>query len=560
MASISLNFISTNRTALLLGDDSLMIYRVDSQGVSLVETILWDDDNFIPKAAEIMKGRCGGASVVLINDMTDQHFKGGQKMPKVGMMDKANVLERKLQIAFPNYPIRGALPMKSPSAGLSGSFSKSSKKSGSDLSYLFAAVPDSDAIDKTVAAIEQAMVTVVAFGLLPVESSALVEQMTKKVAGKKNKPSRWAIFIGHHQNGSLRQIVTRDGQLAMTRMTPLSADITDPLAWGEGVAQEFSSTLGYLSRFGYSQDEATDIFVIGTKESTEAFKGQVQTQTTGNIYCYTAPEAANLLGLKIGIHKETRFADALHVGFIGRKKKFILPMKAASISGINTPRVAVKYASLLLGVTAIGVAGYSGYLMQSHGAIEDKIQRKKQEFVSANQAYQVEFEKMNGLGYDVKLVQAAFEVYESFGDEELPVLGLVKGIGDALGPNLKLDQLNILPHKEETGGSQRGMSRYAAMPQSQGGKKLEATLSLSFPNTITLEEGVKDMSAFEARLNTQLPNYDVEIVRQVARPEYTQRISGVATATSAVSSKEDYTAEIVIIGPKPAEDENGGLR
>ena len=167
---------------------------------------------------------------------------------------------------------------------------------------------------------------------------------------------------------------------------------------------------------------------------------------------------------------------------------------------------------------------------------------------------------MNGLGYDVKLVQAAFEVYESFGDEEFPVLGLVKGIGDALGPNLKLDQLNILPHKEEAGGSRRGMSRYAAMPQSQGGKKLEATLSLSFPNTITLEEGVKDMSAFEARLNTQLPNYDVEIVRQVARPEYTQRISGVATATSAVSSKEDYTAEIVIIGPQPAEDENGGLR
>ena len=35
MASISLNFISTNRTALLLGDDSLMIYRVDAQGVGL---------------------------------------------------------------------------------------------------------------------------------------------------------------------------------------------------------------------------------------------------------------------------------------------------------------------------------------------------------------------------------------------------------------------------------------------------------------------------------------------------------------------------------------------
>ena len=47
------------------------------------------------------------------------------------------------------------------------------------ISYLFAAVPDSDAIDKTVAAIEQAMVTVVAFGLA-VESSALVERMTKK--------------------------------------------------------------------------------------------------------------------------------------------------------------------------------------------------------------------------------------------------------------------------------------------------------------------------------------------------------------------------------------------
>jgi hypothetical protein len=59
--------------------------------------------------------------------MVEQHYRK-EKLPKVGVLDKAGVLRRKLAVVFPNHPVRAALAMKT-----------DKKTAGSY--YLFAGVP-----------------------------------------------------------------------------------------------------------------------------------------------------------------------------------------------------------------------------------------------------------------------------------------------------------------------------------------------------------------------------------------------------------------------------------
>ena len=79
--------------------------------------------------------------------------------------------------------------------------------------------------------------------------------------------------------------------------------------------------------------------------------------------------------------------------------------------------------------------------------------------------------------------------------------------------------------------------------------QLQSALQLSFPSDINLDEGVEEINALQRRLKNMLPDYDIVITRQVARPEYTQKIIGVADDTDQLSTKEDYEAEITIRGP-----------
>ena len=83
-----------------------------TQVVSDAVSVVWTAPDFDARGTRLTRHECGGKPVLVVNDMTDQHFKGGQRMPKVGPLDKRNVLDRKMQVAFPNYAMRGALEIK----------------------------------------------------------------------------------------------------------------------------------------------------------------------------------------------------------------------------------------------------------------------------------------------------------------------------------------------------------------------------------------------------------------------------------------------------------------
>ena len=540
---MAIPFLTPARCVLLVGDEALYVYNVSYKDAKMLAAVPWQSDDFEETVTTLIRKECKGKPVLILNDMTDQHFKGGQRMPRVSPLDRLNVVKRKLQVAFPSYPIRGALQVKQ-SRGRKVE-PEEGKVKGSGGLYLFAAVPMSDPVAKTIAVVHKSMASIAGFYLLPIEAADMVQAVAKKVAGRKRKPARWVIFIGQHQGQALRQVITRDGQLAMTRMTPLpEADGATPESWARDVNQEFRATISYLSRFGFSPEEGVDVIVVGGKEAGAALESMI------DIPCHyvsmTAPEIARELGIGIGVQDSLALADPVYAAWVGRKTRFILPMHAPDLEKVHKPRQVAAAAIFLLLL--------SGGWMSWQTVTDVQIMMQEQEnrdiqqlvLAEAEQDYQNEVERMKALGFDVKLVQGAISVFNDLEKRRMKPLPMIQKIGIALEGQLRLDELNL--NYIGTDGALPETDPATGLPVEKK-PEVESTLKLSFPPTIEPEVGVREIENLKRRLSEGLPGFKVEITKNVAGYEYGDTMSGTASSSAKELAAEQRVAIIVIRGP-----------
>jgi hypothetical protein len=532
--------LTPSRCVLIIGDEGLYVYETGFSKTRLIDSVTWGSKDLEETVSDIIRRECKGKPVLIVNDMTDQHFKGGQRIPKVGPLDKANVVARKLNVAFPNYPIRGALPVKDRARG------KSLTPALSGGTYLFAAVPMSEPVQRTLSSVRASLAPISGFVLLPIESSDMVRALAEKAMKKDKRKSRWAVLLGQHMGGGLRQVITRDGQLAMTRMTPVADMDTDPQGWVNDVAQEFQATISYLTRFGYNPEDGMEVFVIATPSAGEQLRSQLSVEC--NFTSYTVTEAASTLGLKIGPQDDQYHADPLQAAWIGQKAKFILPMEAMDVKKIHAPRQAAMVAGLALFLGASYLAWETMSQAQALLMARENLldQRRIQQNVESQ--YQSELERMQSLGFDVKLIQNSLRTFAELESSGIHPLPLVQAIGKALGPDLRIDKLTVTTQGPQLSGPS---SRPVPGSTPPAGTFI-ANLVLSFPSSIDPEFSVRQVNDLSRRLSAELPEgYKVEIAKQVANMSYTDNTVGAVgqQTGSAQQRPENYQAELVIRGP-----------
>lgn len=536
------SLLSPSRCVLLIGDEALYIYNVTSRAARFIEAVPWQAEGFDEMVAALIRKECGSRPVMILNDMTDQHFKGGQRLPNVGFMDKANVLQRKLMVAFPNYPIRGALALKAPRQGADALGRQAPGM------YLFAAVPMSQPILRTLEAVKRSLASITGFFLLPVEASDMVRVLAEKLAGKDNPPARWVVFIGQHHNGALRQVITRDGQLAMTRMTPVLDTDTDHEAWAREVFQEFKATVSYLSRFGFTADESTEVVVVCHPQAGQALENLIDIPC--RYTAFTVAEAARELNITIGVQENPRYADPLHVAWAGRKTRFVLPMKTPEIARVKSLRQGVAVAAALL----IGTACYfawqasaqTGHMVGTRSEISDQ----RMALDRAEQEYQTALGQLQAAGFDVNLIQGTISVFKRLEGRRMNALGLMQKINEALGDDLRLDAMTMayIPN-DDARSADAQIYDASGMPAAPPPPEVETNLRLSFPPTLELELGVREVNALRQRLAMLLPGYNVTVEKNIAGLEYSDTFSGEAGAARPETRQEaDYVAEIRIRG------------
>ncbi|MCD8520196.1 MAG: hypothetical protein LRY36_01410 [Alphaproteobacteria bacterium] len=438
---MSISMFSPSRTVLMIADEGLYIYSTTARATRLVEVVPWDQLSFAEKVSEILVKDCGSKSIMILNDMVEQHYRK-ERVPKVGIMDKANVVKRKLRVAFPNYPVRAALELKEKLKGSAAS------KPGSV--YIFASVPGTEGYTKTLAAASKSLCSIAGFGLLPVESSDLVKNVSASLTQRGKKKAVWALMMGQHKNGGLRQIVTKNGELALTRMTPMTDSDTDPQEWAKEVYQEFKATMSYLTRFGFSADDGLDVIVVSNPQGGEALGDMID--VTCNFHALGAQQVAKHAGLVIGPQEDQRYADPLHVAWAGKKSRLILPMRAAEIEEVSKPRQMAMVATFILFAVAAGQGYQLIGAFQSMQEVATELEDVKSQQSRLTQEYETEVARKEALGFDVKLVQAAVELHGNLKDGDLRYLNLVDALGRGLGRDLRMDNLKVVRAEESASG------------------------------------------------------------------------------------------------------------
>lgn len=537
-----MSIFSPSRCVLLLSDEGLHIYDIGTSKADLVDSVPWNTQDFEESVAELIRRKCRGKSVVLLNDMVEQHYRK-ERVPRVSPLDRANIVKRRVAAAFPSYPIRSAIKLKERPAAR--------EVSGASDIYLLAAVPLSDNVRRTLDAVQRSYASIAGFCLLPIESASMVYNLSKKLAKLTDKPPVWTVFVGQHQSGGLRQIVTRNGELALTRMTPIVDSDADHDLWSAEVYNELKGTMSYLSRFGFDANDGLDVIVIANNSVADRITARVDFDCNLNIL--TVVEAANLLGVKVGRQEDLRYADPLHAAWSGRKSSFSMPLQAAQLEKIAGPARMATAASLLL-LAACGYFGYQAYSQAAQWSDNSyKFSVSNDRLVTLKQDHAAEVQKKAAEGVDFLLIENSTNVYGKLEKMSMKPLPVLDTIGRALGPDLHIQSMDVRP--VDTDMSYQSQKSDPAEPVNPDAppkvgppREFEIIIRIVFPSELAPEIGVQKIADLEARLRKSLPAHSVNILKQVADLSYTGNFVGETGSVSGEGKSEDYEAQIRIRG------------
>lgn len=533
-----MSLLSSSRCVLILGDEGLQIYNVSRLNAQFVDFLPWDTVDFGISVRDLIVKKCKRKPVVVLNDMVEQHYRK-ERIPKVSFFDKSNVIKRRLSVAFPNYKIRAALKLKDKKLGVG--------QEGSGDAYLFAAIAQSEAFNKTINAIRMAGAPIIGFYLLPIEASAMVKTLSTKLSKGRGSRSSWTIFVGQHHGGGLRQIVTRNGELALTRLTPIVDTDIEPELWAKEVANELNATMSYLARFGYHESDGLEIVIVSNEAAQLSLQSAIDIEC--ELHVMTSQQIGSLLGVRLGVQEDLRYADPLHAAFTGRKNKFLLPMESAAIYQLTQPR---RVASFLMICLLVGAAYFAFDAFSSwkkYLSVKDQLVVATQQNSSLKQEYRREIIKKKEMGFDFLYVNNSIEIFEDLQKQKMKPLPVVREIGRSLGPDVKLDKFVISVKEVEV---ERQEDDYSYDVESTEQKNieyfLEAITTISFPSSVDPDVGVESVNNIRDRLQNSLPEYEVSVIKQVADLSYTGNFVGEAGEAPRENIPEKYNAEIMVRG------------
>lgn len=553
--------VGRKRRVIMVGGEGVVLFAPSGNGIVRETSFSWEVPNFQQRLAEILGEQNQSKSVAILFDGADQTYRREDNIPKLSPIDRPRFVKRKLELAFPAYNVRGALEIKPP---------KIKGVPPGSPSYLFVAVPEIDNLERVGGAVFDAGVPVSGFGLLPTESAALVSELSEKVFSGNERKSRWAVLVGQHETGGLRQIVVKDGNLALTRLTPPSEAGTSGAAWAESVIREFRATMNYVGRFGFNPADGLDVMFICGNVEKQFFDEQAL--GVQNFRCLTVSEALKQIGVNSIAFDKSNFADALHAAWVSRKSKLVFPMSLPSIQKITGPRQIVQYASWALGVSAIAMVGLSGQSYYGYQTLQSEIEAKESQRNVLEREYNQEAKVFDSLPVKPAIVNATLAV-KTVTEKNSPQFSkIAHKLKASLGEDILLETL-VFKHVPDValnlGGTAAAKPAQAAAPARGKGQPVppqqpvvqlptdQGTVTVAFkftlPGKLTLEQKVMRSEALLATLQKDFPGYTVTLVSQFGNVtrggKYSGDVAGSTVPPAAGKPADTVYAEFKLEGP-----------
>jgi len=524
----------SRKRILVVGGEGVTLFGPTARGIEREAALSWEVPNFDQQLEEALGEQNRSDPVLILFDGADQTYRKEENVPKLSVFDQARFIKRKLEQTFPSYPVRASMQVKPP---------------GAKPFYLFVALPETDRLDNVAADMLEAGVQLAGFGLLPAESVGLVQALAGKVF-KEDSASRWAVLISQHETGGLRQVIVKDGNMALTRMTPTSEAGVHGPGWADEVMREFRATLTYIARFGYTAEEGLDVMVICSSIEKQFFSDKALPVT--NFQCLTPSEALAAIGSKGVSLGETNFGDVLHAAWVAKKRTLALPVVVPSIQRIMVPRKMARMASGILALLLVGLgffvsSEYSDYISVKNEMMESQRQKElmDQEYAQDSKV----FEAYPVKPQVVRNVLAIKQLVQNNSANITPTLNVLRA---ALDSDVKLSSLSFDHEAPALFTPGKGSAAAHPLAGSGGNNGKDGKVTIKFKFTLIgrfdLEHKVERAKSIQQQLQQKFPGYNVNIVSQFGNVTSTGEFKGQAGAAQDAAAPHEDSAEFEMTG------------
>ncbi len=305
------------------------------------------------------------AQLTIMSNALAQDFKA-EDMPRLlNPLDRAKLIRRRLQQAFPNARMTAHL------------------SSGPGKPILLAALQEASAAFTWQRRLHTRTANV---GLLPVECADLANHLMP------DSRTGWALVACFLRTGGLRQIVTRFGEPVFTRLTSIPPDGASPAEIADAIARDIRASLGYLQRLGMEDGTCLHAALL----LPHALDAPLAAAGLPFHQCIRLGprEAALRLGLPLARDvPEPLCADALFAAWMSQRPSLRLPLATPETRGASRTtlirRAGMATACLIL-TASLAVTGHRAEGLWSSMAainhISDDIATLRQKRVQAQNA------------------------------------------------------------------------------------------------------------------------------------------------------------------------------
>jgi hypothetical protein len=229
-------------------------------------------------------------------------------------------------------------------------------------------------------------------------------------------------------------------------------------------------------------------------------------------------------------------------------------MKAVQLDQVSKPRQTAMMASLLL----LASAAFLGYQFfsatQALSVLSQDIDDARNRQAQLDVQYQKEVKRKEDLGFDVRLMQSSIAVHESLEKERIKPLALFRGIGQALGKDLRIDKISITRTEPEVLDEVMQAAMDAAQGEGAQPAKteiFEANMQMTYPSTTDIDRGNEEVRNLRDRIRQALPGNDVNVSKFLKDYEYSENIVVESGDLAKENVAQDFVAEIKIKGYAP---------
>ena len=464
---------------LLIGDDgALLVPPFPNSDLEPLYVTGHDDIQALP-ILEAMAER-PRVPVFILADTLAQEFRR-DTLPRLNFFDRQKVLARRLHQHFPP-------PLSEPHTQLSAALPL--KKNAA----LFACLHDGGPIAAWLTRFDFLDNPFGGTLLLPLACAG----MTARLMPEAHKG--WAMLLSWQRTGGFRQIVTHDGELVFTRLTPPLPLSASPSYVAATLTLDLQATLGYLARLGMKEGEPLRLAAIMPTmmhRAIGALPPPIQT-----LVMIEPHRAAQKLGLPFAPDIDEPASDLVYAAWVAKQKHLrgvLLPdEKRQAYQTARLKRWGSCTAALvwLLILSSLGWQGHDLFRL----AVASR--HSEQDFALLQKQFEQERTTLAPVTEPLGRLRQAVARQRLFTASVSEPWPLLRTLGKEIGTAARVTKLNWqsgkTPAKAET---------------LQIGLRLTESTSPSAAKEAGRQKIIRSFDRLAQSLRTALPDYDVTVTR-----------------------------------------------